>query len=53
MNAQHWISPVEAPVVSGGIDIINFIEDLSVGHQRTESVGEPNGHEQLIAVLRA
>ena len=53
MDAQRWISPVEAPVVSRRIDIINFIEDLSVGHQSAEPMGKTDGHEQLIAILRA
>ena len=53
MDTQRWIGPVEASVVSRRVDIIDFIEDLSVGRQSAESVGKTDGHEQLIAILRA
>src|SRR5262249_29686418 len=53
LDAQARIGPVDAAVMISGIDLVDLIEDYTVGFQRAEAVCKPCRNQQLISRLLA
>jgi len=53
VDGELGIVPQDTPIMLRRIVFVHLVEDMGMGRQRAEAMGEPLRHEQLPSVLRA